>query len=168
MYKFLTTLITIVILIFLPTLSVRAEEIVDINNLVEEAKELDGQMVTIQGEAIGEPMIRGNNAWVNINDGTNAVGVWLSRDDAYKIMNYGNYKTKGDMVKITGIFYRDCREHGGEPDLHGMQVQIVTTGYAVQENVSTGKVISATLLSVVSLILVMFCRKIVLLYTIKL
>ncbi|MDF2944281.1 MAG: hypothetical protein K0S01_3139 [Herbinix sp.] len=146
MRKYIKALI-IVLLISAPlSVSVKAESLIDINELIENAKELDGQEVTIQGEAIGESMNRGDYSWININDGTNAIGIWLKKSDADKVLRYGNYKYIGDIVKITGVFHRACVEHGGEADLHSNSLEIVKNGYQVKETIASEKVISAIVL----------------------
>lgn len=104
--------------IFLLPQDVMAAEKTEINTLINQAKEMDGETVKVVGEAIGEPMNRGTYTWVNINDGTNAIGVWMKKSDAKKITYYGDYKNKGDMLQLTGIFNRACSQHGGEADIH--------------------------------------------------
>lgn len=136
-------------------------ETTDINTLIENAKELDGKEVTVQGEAIGERMDRGDFTWININDGTNAIGIWLSKSDADKILNYGNYKYKGDTVKITGIFNRACTEHGGEADVHNNSIEIVKLGYQVTEQISSVKIITAIVLAIIALFNLLFYFKFV-------
>ena len=146
MCKCIKTLIFTFVLMFSLSLNVKAEDTVELNNLIENAKQLDGQEVTVQGEAIGERMDRGDYSWININDGTNAMGIWLSKEDAEKILNYGNYKNKGDIVKITGTFQRACVEHGGEADIHNSVVEIVQEGNIVYEHISTVKIMITIIL----------------------
>jgi hypothetical protein len=155
MCKYLKTLIIISLLIGSIPQNAMAKSSIDINELVENANELDGQDVTIQGEAIGECMNRGEYSWININDGTNAIGVWINKSEADKISYYGNYKYHGDMVKITGTFYRACKEHGGEADFHGSSLVIVKKGYHVKEQISYLKIIAAFISVLVTVPLVM-------------
>ena len=98
MRKCIQTLMLAFIFILSFSLKVKAENITPLNTLIENAKEMDGQEVTVQGEVIGERMDRGDFTWININDSTNAIGIWLSKSDADKILNYGNYKYKGDLI----------------------------------------------------------------------
>lgn len=146
MRKFIKALVIILLLISPLSVKVEAESLTDINELIENAKQLDGQEVTVQGEAIGESMDRGDYSWININDGTNAIGIWLKNNEADKIFNYGDYDNIGDTVKITGIFYRACKEHGGEADFHGRSLEIVEDGYQTKETISSTKVICAMIL----------------------
>lgn len=159
MRQFIKTLIILFVLIFSLPATVRAE-VTKINDLIENAKELDGQEVVIQGEAIGESMSRGDYSWVNINDGSNAIGVWLSSAELEKIKYYGDYKHIGDTVKITSVFYRACKEHGGEADLHAISFEVVEKGQPVNISVSISKIIVATILSTVAFFLYLIFRKI--------
>ena len=159
MRKCIKTIIFIMIFMFSLSLNVKAEDTVELNYLIENAKQLDGQQVTVQGEAIGERMDRGDYSWVNINDGTNAMGIWLSKSDAEEISHYGNYKNKGDIVKITGTFNRACVEHGGEADFHSSVVIIVQEGHIVNERISTLKImITIILVAFASLSLLIYLK----------
>jgi len=97
-------------------------------DLIQQAKKYDGKKVTYCGEVIGDVMERGNFAWVNIHDGSNAISVWMSADLAKEIQFTGNYKTKGDILEITGIFYRNCLEHGGDLDIHAQTLKKISVG----------------------------------------
>ncbi|MEA5026993.1 MAG: hypothetical protein VB012_04960 [Erysipelotrichaceae bacterium] len=123
-----------------------------INELIENAVSLDGTNVTIEGEAIGEILERGEYSWININDKTNAIGVWIKTSDAQKITYFGDYKNQGDTVRITGTFYNACSEHGGDTDIHAASIEIIQTGNAVSENISPIKILSAGILLVTMLI----------------
>jgi hypothetical protein len=130
-----------------------AEEITNYNDLIENGKVLDGSKITITGEAIGEPMKRGNYTWVNISDGSNAIGIWLKSSDVQKISFYGNNKAKGDTVKISGEFHRACTDHGGDMDIHSLSIEIAEKGYSINEIVNTGKEKLGLILSLVTAVL---------------
>ncbi|MBI5144664.1 MAG: hypothetical protein HZA27_00580, partial [Candidatus Omnitrophica bacterium] len=49
------------------------------SELINNAKQYDGQEVTYAGEVIGEVMCRGDFAWINLNDGQGAIGVWVDK-----------------------------------------------------------------------------------------
>lgn len=159
MHKYIKTLIIILLLSSLFHISASAESVISINDLIENAKELDGQEVVIQGEAIGERMDRGNYSWVNMNDGTNAIGIWIDKLEAKKIYFYGNYKYIGDKVRVTGVFNRACKEHGGEADVHYTSMNIVKNGYQVKEQISPFKIITAVILFVVVIFMLIFFYK---------
>ncbi|PKM71998.1 MAG: DNA-binding protein, partial [Firmicutes bacterium HGW-Firmicutes-17] len=62
--KIIKTLILTVSLLFCLSGGVSAADVVELNQLVENAEAMDGQTVTVTGEAIGEAMERGDHAWV--------------------------------------------------------------------------------------------------------
>ena len=45
--------------------------------LINNAKQYDGKTVNYKGEVIGEVMVRGDYAWLHVNDGTIAIGIWV-------------------------------------------------------------------------------------------
>lgn len=133
-------MLSILFLILIPFNCAGAEDIIRINDLIENSLTLDKTEVSVQGEAIGETLERGDYVWVNINDTTNAIGIWVKKSDAERISYYGDYKHKGDTVKFSGIFHKACREHGGDVDIHSDNVKIIKAGGIVKEKVPTEKV----------------------------
>ena len=109
------------------------------NELINNAKQYDGKIVTYEGEAIGDIMNRANFAWVNINDGNNAIGIWISGPLAKSINYTGSYKSKGDRIEITGVFHRACPEHGGDLDIHAQAIRKTGTGRIIPEELNIGK-----------------------------
>lgn len=153
MLKIFKTLILVLFMIFIfPTVS-KAAEYTNYNDLIENGKALDGKQVEIRGEAIKESMRRGDYTWINIGDGSNAMGIWLKNEEADKVKTFGSYKFKGDIVKVSGIFYRACGEHGGDMDIHGESLSIVEKGYKIDRVIDNSKVITAAALSILTLIL---------------
>lgn len=106
----------------------KSSDFTSINDLIENEKSFDGKIVTIKAEAVGEPMKRKDYTWVNVNDGTNAIGIWMKNSDAAKVKFYGKYEEVGDILKIKGIFKRSCNEHGGDTDIHALQAEILKKG----------------------------------------
>lgn len=139
MQKLIKAIIVLLVILSPQAFPAKAATTVSVNELIENAKELDGQKVTIQGETIGEAMERRDYSWININDGTNAIGVWISRSEAEKVTSYGDYKNIGDMIQITGIFYRACKKHGGEADFHADTIAVIKKGYSVKEELPISK-----------------------------
>lgn len=161
MFKIVKTLILTGIIISALSINVKADSVYELNELIENAKELDGKELTVQGEVIGERMDRGSHTWININDGTNAIGIWMDKEEADKVRYYGGYKRIGDTVKASGVFYRACREHGGEADLHCNSIEVVKEGYNVKDEVKFSKIACASVVIIVALLLSMFSNKII-------
>ncbi|WP_414732659.1 hypothetical protein [Acetobacterium carbinolicum] len=139
--KLIKTTILTVGLLFCLSGGVLAADVIELNQLVENAEAMDGKTVTVIGEAIGEAMERGDYAWVNINDGSNAMSIWMPLNDAQRIRFFGDYKHIGDQLQVTGVFNRACVEHGGDVDIHSASIAIVTAGYATTETVPFPKIV---------------------------
>jgi hypothetical protein len=133
--------------------------VLSINELVENARDYDMQIVTIEAEAIGEVLRRNDGAWINVNDGTNAIGVWVSLSESEEITNFGDYDHVGDTVLITGIFHRSCPDHGGEMDIHAEELLVSATGSVISHPLSMPKLIWAgSLLTISTTLLVIHLR----------
>lgn len=107
--------------------------------LIDHAREYDGKVVVYAGEAIGEVMPRGAFAWVNLNDGKNAIGCWMQLKLARTIFHTGTYKAKGDWIEVSGIFNRACPEHGGDLDIHVQALRTVYSGRQFTEHAQADK-----------------------------
>ncbi len=130
MKKIFFILVT-VLLLSSATLVNASQQEVSINDLIENAKEYDGKEVVLEGEVIGDILDRGEDVWVNISDGNNsAIGIYMSKELSAVITTTGNYKTSGDRIRIVGIFQRACKDHGGDLDVHGSSVELVSKGKA--------------------------------------
>lgn len=107
--------------------------------LINNAKQYDGKIVVYEGEVIGEVMLRGDYAWANLNDGRNAIGIWLPKTLTKEIVFTGTYKARGDWIEVVGIFQRACAEHGGDLDIHAQAIRKISPGRQVLERLNLGK-----------------------------
>lgn len=128
-------------LCFIPGLALADGGEVTSSELLDKAGEYDGQEITYTGEVIGDVFTRGDYAWINVFDGSNAIGVWAEKSDIEGIDALGSYTAKGDTVKITGVFNRACAEHGGDMDIHALNVEIIQEGYTVSHAVPVWKLV---------------------------
>jgi hypothetical protein len=138
MKKFL--LITTLFCLAIPSLAVTS------NELVDNADRYDGQVIEYQGEVIGDVMIRRNHAWINVNDGGRAIGIFADKNLARQIKKIGSYNQIGDTVKIIGTFNRACADHGGDLDIHARELYVVQDGYNVEHPVNQAKLVIAGIL----------------------
>lgn len=153
MHNICKTLILMILITICLVGTVNAENITEINSLVNNMSAFDGQIVTIEGEAIGEAMNRGTYSWININDGTNALGIWLPSSDAETITTFGDYKHTGDRVRISGIFSKNSSKHGGDIEIDCSSLEIIKRGQLIDEPLTNVKIITATLLFSLALML---------------
>ena len=123
--------------------------------LIENAPLWDGRIVSFAGEAVGEAMIRGDHAWLHVNDdgyqarkpgeGRPLAGyntgqaIWVPLEAAHRVRLFGGYRHKGDTVRVTGEFHAACREHGGDMDVHATGLEIVREGHAVTHRLHSGR-----------------------------
>ncbi|MFH1190705.1 MAG: DNA-binding protein [Candidatus Omnitrophota bacterium] len=141
-----------VFLFFCPSVLLFAQS-VSSSELINNAKQYDGKLVTYSGEVIGDVMPRGEFAWVNINDGQYALGVWMGAALSKEIKFTGSYKSRGDNLEIVGIFHRACLEHGGDLDIHAHSLGEIVRGRIIKEKLNSDKVsLSLVLLGALFLI----------------
>ncbi len=127
---------------------------VSVSGLLSASERLDGETVSFEGEAIGEPL---NNdpgyKWVNIAQDGAMVGVRLSDEQASAISAYGSYGHTGDTVRVEGSYNLDCPSHGGQIDVHADSVSVLSEGSSWQRGMSLELVVAGALLMVLSIVL---------------
>lgn len=136
---------------------------VSISNLVTQSRSYDGRVITIEGEAIGDLMIRGKDGWVNLSDGSNAIGIYASAEHFGTIKHLGRYEVVGDRARVTGTFYDACPVHSGETDIHASSVTIVKPGNFISEILDRNKLnlsLELALLAMLAFALRQFVRKV--------
>lgn len=112
--------------------------------LINNALKLDKQEIELQGEAVGEIIERDNGkCWINIYDGSSAIGVFIDIAEAKKIGIFGTHKYQGDIVAIKGKLYANDEATGGELDVQGKHLKVLTPGHPILHPVPLWKVIFA-------------------------
>lgn len=142
-------LVSLIGLVFFATPALAASA-VSSAELIKNSKKYDGKVVVYRGEVIGDVMIRGNFAWLNVHDGKNALGVWAEASQVEDIKFIGGYKAKGDILEVKGIFNRACSEHGGDMDIHAQTIRLIREGYKKNHPIQQNKLIVAVLLAAIS------------------
>jgi len=107
--------------------------------LINNAKLYDGKIIAYEGEVIGDIMKRGQFAWINLNDGKNAIGIWVNKDLTREILLSGSYRYRGDWIEVTGVFHRACLEHGGDLDIHAQALRKINNGRLIVERANLEK-----------------------------
>jgi hypothetical protein len=107
------------------------------SQLISDAKNLDGKTVEYQGEIVGEILWRQGFCWINLKEAEAAIGVWTPRRDAEEeIRIAGNYNFRGDTIWARGVFHHSCPEHGGDLDIHALQLKKISSGFALKHCLS--------------------------------
>ncbi len=138
-------------------------------DLVEHPKTWDGQTIRFRGEAIGEAMVRGESAWLHLNDdgyylrnveeGASLAGynsgmaVYLPARLAREVRFFGDYRHQGDIVEVRGVFNAACAQHGGDMDIHADVLRVVARGRRAIDPVQGWKIILAVGLALLALAL---------------
>jgi hypothetical protein len=152
MIKTIWITLTLICLVSLPAFAVTG------NDLVEDARFYDGARIEFEGEAVGDLMLRGDFAWLNVSDGTRAIGIWAKKEMVKDIKITGDYNHVGDRIKISGIFNRACREHGGDLDIHAQKITMVKKGQMREHPLDIRKVLVTVILFLMVLGVVLLPR----------
>jgi len=127
--------------------------------LIENAKALDGKTIRYRGEAVTAIMNRPEGSWINLNDGDNAIGVWCKSAMLDPVKFIGDYKSKGDILEVEGVFNRACPAHGGELDIHAIAVNVVKHGFMVKEKIDAIKLDIAIAVFLIAILLSALFKK---------
>jgi hypothetical protein len=135
----------------------------------------NGKAVTFHGEAIGEVMVRGDYAWIHLNDdaymvknveegaklgGYNSgMAIWVPSALTKAIDTYGDYKHEGSIVEIEGVFNGACKEHGGDMDIHATSLKVLREGHVVADPTPAWKALLAVVLAALAGVLYWAERK---------
>jgi len=125
-----------------------------ITGLIQNANQYDGQIVEIQAEVIGDVMRRSNGVWLNVSDGTSAIGIFCARSILPQIKFRGDYKNSGDILLIKGQFNRADRSQGGDLDIRASEIKVIKDGYKVKRELNRGKLNAIVILVPIIIVLI--------------
>jgi hypothetical protein len=129
------------------------------SDLINKAKEYDNKEIAYKGEIIGDMMVRGQYAWVNLNDGINAIGIWANKAMLKDVIYTGNFMSAGDTIEVAGIFHRACLEHGGDLDIHARSIHIISPGYPLSNQIDHNKIKAVFTLSLILAVIALLSKK---------
>jgi len=131
-----------------------AAEKISIKELLENSSRYNNKRVVVEGEAVGSVLrAKKGTCWININDGTQTIGVNILCRELDKVSFTGRYKRKGDKLRVEGVFLDSGNERFYEAGILGIGVSVVESGYASVDIVSEKKLRIARLLGIISLLL---------------
>ncbi|MDP2913605.1 MAG: DNA-binding protein [Candidatus Omnitrophota bacterium] len=157
--KSLRVAVLAILSVFVFQLSAFAAEEISSKALIDNADFFDSKRVLYKGELITAILNRGGHSWINLNDGENAIGVWCRKDALGVVQFIGDYKNKGDVLVVDGIFHRACPVHGGELDIHAGAVNILKHGFALKERVDKAKLNISIALFLAAILMIIVFRK---------
>lgn len=141
--KFIFNLIVLFLLATAPFLFGQTQEktLIPLAQLIAGANNYDGQEVWARGEAIGDLMKRADGTWLNITDDNLALGIFFKKEVKLPPIKFlGDYQTRGDEILVFGVFHKNCRDHGGETDLHVKSAKIIQIGSRVSHPINPEKI----------------------------
>jgi hypothetical protein len=128
------------ILTFLFSLiSYAGAQTINVKSLVAKPGKYDGKMVSFEAEAIGDPLSGKKGIWFNVQSGEYNMGIFAKNQSIINSINYwGSYKERGDLIRIKGIFYKNCSVHGGR-GLHLSGLEVIEKGKRIKPKVADEK-----------------------------
>lgn len=102
--------------------------------------EYDGKEISLRGEVVGDVMVRGEFAWLNVHDGYGAIGVFAPLGIVQDISYRGDYTFSGDAIRVRGKFHASCEVHGGDTDIHAQKITILSEGGRIYRSIDENKV----------------------------
>lgn len=149
----LILLIFFLCLTFLPFVFAESEyskipESLTVSKILQNQNEWDGKEITFIGEVIGQALYIKDHAWINVMDCEfNAMGCWVPKSETAKILFFGKYGKKGDIIEIKGLFNKTCVEHGGDTDIHCDLIHVLEKGKLLSnDQISIGYILFSILL----------------------
>ncbi len=147
---FVAALLAMTCFVLMFLLNAYAAPIVSAQQLLENPEEYDGKTVVYKGEVIGDVMLRGQFAWINLRDESLCLGVFCPKELAGEIEYKGAYGFRGDTISVQGTFHRFCPQHGGDTDIHAQKLTVVQKGEAISYPLEPRKLKAGIILSAIA------------------
>lgn len=142
--------------------------LVSATTLIECPDAFDGERIEYRGEAVNAVLLRGDRAWLQVNDdiysvagpvsehrqsvgGNAGLAVNVPAEVAHRITTVGGAHRHGDVLTVRGPFRRAAGDDGGAPSIWADGVSDVVPGGRVDSPVLARRVVVAALLAVVTI-----------------
>ncbi|MGZ8785883.1 MAG: hypothetical protein ACXW1Y_10025 [Acidimicrobiia bacterium] len=160
---------TVTCLLAAPTAAVAAEE-VTVGELIEFAEELAGVDVDVEGELVGDYGFRNDGwMWTQLNGdpyvhqpireeglpvGPNTgIGVRMPTELAQSLGPPGGYRTRGPVVRLTGIWKYHDPARQGESYLEVSSLDVIESGRGLDEQADWRLIVVGVFLLVVTAVI---------------
>ena len=116
--------------------------------LIENSDFYDRMKVIYTGEVVGDILGRGEYCWITVNDdhygrkpickyeelkgGNTGMGVYCRSDMLEEVTWVGSYRNVGDLIKVTGVFYKASPRHGGDTMIEAEEISVIRKGGDVE------------------------------------
>jgi len=146
----------------------RADDAVRVSSeeLIENSDYYNQRKVVYTGEVIGDVLDRGEYSWITVNDddygrkpvreyqelkgGNTGMGVYCRSDMLEEVTYLGSYRTAGDLIKVTGVFYKASPQHGGDTMIEAEEISVIHKGWRVKAKRGFAMEVVALILLVVA------------------
>ncbi|BBJ27821.1 DNA-binding protein [Athalassotoga saccharophila] len=120
-----------------------------ISDMINNPSTYDGKFLTVQGQAVGSIMRRGDYAWVNMTDGSQTLGFWMPYSLATQIKYTASYNFKGDLLTVEGTFVAMSLKHDGDMEFDVSKIVKIVPGGRIAHKIDLDKVIFLIFLSLI-------------------
>jgi hypothetical protein len=143
--------------------------VVTADELIECPASFDGAEVRYRGEAVRAVLRRGPRSWVQRNDdpyglelgplydhrttvgGNSGIPVSIPTSVADTIAYVGGPRHRGDIIEVTGVFYRADPRDGGGPAIEADAATITRVGRPVRRSVDNARLLTAAVIAAIAL-----------------
>ena len=104
-------------------------------------------------------MRRGDYAWVNMTDGTQTLGFWMTYSLARQIKYTASYDFKGDLLTVEGTFVAMSLKHDGDMEFDVSKIVKIIPGEKIVHTIDFDRIIFLIVISVIALFLWILKKK---------
>ncbi len=132
---------------------------VSIEELANADSYINGQIVQVTGEVVGDRIIAEDNptyCWItlqSVNKTDSELTVYMPLTQARSIDTYGAYGKRGTTLQVRGTFQLSCTDHQGSSEMHADNVAIVSKGATEHIPFDANEMIPGLLLVILGCIL---------------
>jgi hypothetical protein len=130
-----------------------------ISDMINNPNMYNGKFLTVQGQAVGSIMRRGDYAWVNMTDGAQSLGFWMPYALAKEIKYTTSYDFKGDLLTVEGTFVAMSLKHDGDMEFDVSKIVKIVPGGKVFHEINFDRVIFLIVISAVAFVLWILKRR---------
>ncbi|MGC8682967.1 MAG: DNA-binding protein [Athalassotoga sp.] len=130
-----------------------------ISDMINNPSAYDGKFLTVQGQAVGSVMRRGDYAWVNMTDGTQTLGFWMPYSLARQIKYTASYDFKGDLLTVEGTFVAMSLKHDGDMEFDVSKIVKIIPGEKIVHTIDFDRIIFLIVISAIVFVLWILKKK---------
>jgi hypothetical protein len=112
---------------------------ISLADLISSPDQYDKRKILFKSEIIGDLLNTKEGSWFNVRSQNYNMGIFLKdQSNIDKITYWGDYKRKGDIVEIKGVFYKNC-PISNQRAVHLVDLEVVKQGKELIHPISIEK-----------------------------